>query len=67
MALLGHAEPLDLHWERTSSGVLRVTMPRARPPGVRHAYVLKLALAAPAAAPSFDPSTGDVSSPACLR
>ena len=30
VALLGHAEPLDLHWERTSSGVLRVTMPRAR-------------------------------------
>ena len=68
VALLGHAAPLPLRWERTSSGALLVTMPRARPPGVRDAFVLKLSLAAPAAAPSFDgPRSGDESSPACLR
>lgn len=60
--LLGHAAPLP--FERAPGGALRVTMPREPPPGVRDAFVLKLALAAPAASPTFGASP---STKSCLR
>ena len=67
MRLLGHAEPIA--HERGAGGGgggLTVRLPAAPPDGASHAFVLALALAAPAATPAFGPAAPK-STKTCLR